>query len=269
MSFYARDFIVDLIKREAFLYAGVRKIVQGVSWTAPNPFPTLKFDELGYGSNKFKQLQRNYFDQEEVNRVKSQLTKRKRAAFTAVAMNMKAGKKDSRSMGHCMQTLVINRTPKVTTVELQYRSTEAILKFGGDICYLPWVFNQLEIEPSTVRFHFANAFISGVYFPTLFTTWNPISYLELLWAHDRKLFAGGTRFLLRSAYKRDQHFPYSPENLQHRFLWERVGPPTIKRIKDYLEEKHKLFGKPLPKLHHKKDGSYIPRGKRKHTGDDE
>src|SRR6478752_2036729 len=107
MAYYARDFIVDLIKREPFLYAGVRKIVQGVTWTAPNPWPKLAYEDLGYGKNKFRQLQRNYFDPEEVARVKSQLTKRKKAAFTAVAMSMKAGKKDSRSMGHCMQTLVI------------------------------------------------------------------------------------------------------------------------------------------------------------------
>lgn len=272
MTYYARDFINDLIKREAFLYAGVRKIVQGVTWEIDNSnpkgdrtasWPSLTYQDLGYGTNKEKQLQRNYFDPEEVTRVRLQLQKRGRAAFTAVAMNMKAGKKDSRSMGHCMQTMVISRTPKVTTVEMQYRSTEAILKFGGDVVFLPWVFEQLEIEPTTVRFHFANAYLSGVFFPTLFTSWNPISFLETLWTHDQKLFAGGTRFLLRSAYKKDQKFPYSPEQLQHRFLWERVGASTIKRIKDYLEEKHRLFGKPLPKIHHKLDEEYIPRGKRK------
>lgn len=272
MTYYARDFIVDLIKREPFLYAGVRKICQGVTWEIDNSnpkgdrtagWPSLTYQDLGYGTNKEKQLQRNYFDAEEVARVKSALHKRGRAAFTAIAMNMKAGKKDSRSMGHCMQTMVISRTPKVTTVEMQYRSTEAILKFGGDIVFLPWVFEQLEIDPSIVRFHFANAYLSGVFFPTLFTQWNPISFLEFLWAHDQKLFAGGTRFLLRSAYRKDQKFPYSPEQLQHRFLWERVGPPTIKRIKDYLEEKHKAFGKPLPKIHHKLDEEYVPRRKRK------
>lgn len=263
MSYYARDFILDLIKREAFLYAGVRKIVQGVTWVAPDPWPTITYADLGYGKNKEKQLRRNYFDQEEITRVKSQLQKRGRAAFSALAMSMRASKKDARSMGHCMQTMIISKTPKVTTVEMQYRSTEAILKFSADVVFMPWVFEQLDIDPSTVRFHFANAFLSGVYFPTLFTHWNAVSFLETLWAHDQKLFAGGTRFLLRSAYRKDQKFPYSPEQLQHRFLWERVGKAKIKEIKDYLEEKHKLFGKPLPKIHHKIDEVYIPRGKRK------
>jgi len=261
--YYGRELINDLIKREPLLYAGVRKIVQGVTWTVPNPWPKLTYEDLGYGTNKFKQLQRNYFDADEVSRVKSLLAKRQGAAFTAVAMNMKAGKKDSRSMGHCMQTLIISRTPKVMTAEIQYRSTEAILKLGGDIVYLPWVFEQLEVEPTIVRLHFANAYLSGVFFPTLFTQWNPISFLETLWAHDQKLFSGGTRFLLRSAYKKDQRFPYSPEQLQHRFLWERIGKSKIKEIKDYLEEKHRLFGKPLPKLHHSTTEIYIPRGKRK------
>lgn len=266
MSYYGRDLILSLIKSEpaqTMGWFGVRKIVQGVTWTAPNPWPKLTYEDLGYGKNKFKQLQRNYFNAEELARVKSLLHKRQKAAFTAIAMNMKAGQKDSRSMGHCMQTLIVSRTPKIVTAELQYRSTEAILKFGGDVVFLPWILEQLEIEPSTVRFHFANAYLSGVFFPTLFQWWNPISFLETLWAHDQKLFAGGTRFLLRSAYKKDQHFPYSPENLQHRLLWDRIGKDQINRTKEYLEEKHRLFGKPLPKVHHRTDREYIPRGKRK------
>lgn len=261
--YYARDLILQLIKTEPLLYAGVRKIVQGVTWVAPDPWPKLTYQDLGYGTNKFKQLQRNYFDKDELARVKSLLAKRKGSAFSAIAMNMKAGKKDSRSMGHCMQTLVLSFTPKVLTAELQYRSTEAILKFGGDVVFLPWIFEQLEIEPNLTRFHFANAYLSGVFFPTLFTSWNPVSFLELLWAHDQKLFAGGTRFLLRSAYRQDQKFPYSPEQLQHRFLWERVGKAKIKQIKEYLIEKHETFGKPLPTLHHSTTEEYIPRGKRK------
>lgn len=267
--YYARDLILSLIKappEHTMGWFGVRKICQDISWMAPTPWPEVTYEDLGYGKNKFKQLQRNYYDKEEIERVKLQLAKRANAAFTAVAMNMKAGKKDSRSMGHCMQTLIISRTPKVVTAEMQYRSTEAILKFGGDVVFLPWIFEQLQIEPSLVRFHFANAYLSGVFFPTLFQWWNPVSFLEVLWAHDQKLFAGGTRFLLRSAYKKDQHFPYSPENLQHRFLWERIGKDKINQIKEYLEDKHRLFGKPLPKIHHKQDGSYIPRGKRKTYG---
>src|SRR5262245_32142049 len=114
MSYYARSFITDLIKRDAFLYAGVRKICQGVTWEIDltrQEWPGVTYEDIGYGSNKEKQLKRNYFDPVEVERVKSQLQRRGRAAFTAIAMNMKAAKKDSRSMGHCMQTLIISRTP--------------------------------------------------------------------------------------------------------------------------------------------------------------
>lgn len=265
-DYYAEDFIRSIVeapKNKTVGIFGVRKIVQGIDWEIRGAWPQVSYEDLGYGKNKFKQLQRNYFDAEELARVKSQLQRRKGAAFTSIAMSMRAGKKDSRSMGHCMQNLVVSTTSKgFLSAELQYRSTEAILKFGGDIVFLPWLFDQLEINPQVVRFHFANAYLSGVFFPTLMRWWEPVNFLDYLWDKEPALFAGGTRFLLRSAYQQDQHFPYSPEALQHRYLWDHFGRGRIRRIREYLETKHKTFGKPLPRTHHKQDGSYIPRGRR-------
>lgn len=246
------------IDQPAFLYSGVRKIIQDLTWKLEKRFfPDITYEDLGYGANKFKQLYRNYINPEELERVRKLLDKRAGQSFTSVAMSLRGAKKDSRSMGHCMQTLVVTWTKDDENVEVQYRSTEVIQKFGADIVFLRYILDQLDLDPDFVRFRFANAYLSGVFFPTLCAFWDPIDFLDYLWKHDQKLFAGGTRFFLRSAYRKDQHFPFSPENLQHRFAWQHLD---MKRIREYLEEKHKRYNKPLPKIHH--DKHYVPRGKR-------
>jgi hypothetical protein len=254
---WPQGLVRQVIQQDAFMYSGVRKILNGVTWE-PRALPDITYEDIGYGSNKHKQLLRNYFNEAEISKAQEILEKRAKQTFTSVAVSMRNSEKDSRSQGHCMQTIVITKTKDRTIAEIQYRSNELIQKLGGDLVFLPFVFERLGIEPDKVRFRFANAYLSGVFFPTLCRFWDPIAFLDFLFEHDPKLFAGGTRFFLRSAYQEDQHFPYSPENLQHRFAWKHLN---MDDIKDYLHEKHKEFGKPLPKQHHNKE-DYVPRGKR-------
>jgi hypothetical protein len=258
MSYWPQGLIKECIEAPAFLYSGVRKIMQDITWTI-SELPDITYEDLGYGPNKFKQLHRNYIDPDELERVRDLLDRRAGQSFTSVAMSLRGAKKDGRSMGHCMQTLVVSWKKDYETVEVQYRSTEVIQKFGADLVFLRYILEELDLSPNLFRFRFANAYLSGVFFPTLCAHWDAIEFLEYLWQHDQKLFAGGTRFFLRSAYKRDQHFPFSPENVQHKFAWKTLD---MRRIQEYLEKKHKKYGKPLPKIHYNK-GEYIPRGKRK------
>lgn len=266
-DYYGESLIRQVIEKPAFLYSGVRKIVQDITWEVDR-LPVVTFEQLGYSKNKLKQLQRNYVNEEEFDRVLGVLTKRSDQSFTSVALSLRGKPKDSRSMGHCMLSLVVTRGNKLETVEIQYRSTELILKFGGDLAFMPWVFDQLGLNPDLIRFRFANAYLSGVFFPTLCSMWDPIDFFDLLWKKDKKLFAAGTRFFLRSAYKKEQHFPYSPENQQHKFLWARVKKAQIDRIRDYLERKHLTFGKELPKIHYGLHEEYIPRSKKRQSEDE-
>ena len=254
---WPKDLIQACIEKEAFLYSGVRKILQDITWTT-HELPDLTYEDLGYGPNKFKQLVRNYVNADEFERVRTLLDRRAGQSFTSVALSLRGQPKDSRSLGHCMQTLVVSWKKDYEAVEVQYRSTEVIQKFGADLVFLRWILDELDLSPNLYRFRFANAYLSGVFFPTLCAHWEPIEFLEYLWEHDEKLFKGATRFFLRSAYRRDQHFPYSPENVQHKFAWANL---EMKKIKQYLEKKHRKFGKPLPKIHH--DKNYTPRSKRK------
>lgn len=263
---------------EAFAYQGVRKIINGMTWQLPwrsaearhflegeeehEPMAVVDFAQLGYGANKFKQLVRNYVNEEEFARVRSVLERRRDQTFTSVALSMRGAKKDARSQGWCILSIVVTRGKKGERIEVQYRSTELTLKFGGDLCFLPWVFEKLGVDPEVVTFRFANCYLSGVYLPYLVTfVKDPVPLLHKLWKNDPEFCASATRFFLRSSMKKNQFFPYSPENVAHRFGWERLSTSTMARIRDYLTEQHKKFG-PLDWIQHHKKGDYVPRGQR-------
>lgn len=223
------------LEAEVFEYNGARKIVQSVGFEMPS-IPAVDLASIGYTPKvKLKNLDRMYYNPEEATRVLALLRKRKDQAFSAVAFSFRAGSKDSRSMGHCMESMVIGLTPKRTTVEILYRSTEVIKKHTADLAFLPLVFDRLEVRPEVVKFYFTHAYLSGVFFPTLFRWWDPIAFLELLRVDEPKLFVVATRFLRRTVRTRDQKFPYAPEENQHRFAWTHY-PEKMPIINSYLEE---------------------------------
>lgn len=218
-----------------FLFNGARGIYQSVGFHL-DEIPHVRLVDLGYSEKaKMSGLKRMYFNPVEAERVRDLIKRRRHQAFTSASMSMRGGTKDSRSMGYCMEALVISTTADRTTAEVMYRSTEVIKKFSADLAFLPWVFEQLEVKPDSVRFHFANAYLSGVFFPTLFSWWDPVSFLKMIRKRDPKLFIVATRFLRRLVRTPDQRFPYSPENQQHIYAWKHY-PEKIPAIRDYLEE---------------------------------
>lgn len=251
-------------------YQGVRKIINGMTHEMPDGIVDMDFPDLGYGSNKMKQLVRNYVNEEEFERVRAVLERRKDQSFTSVALSMRGGKKDARSMGWCILSIVVTRSKGQEKVEVQYRSTELTLKFGGDLVFLPWVFRKIGVaEDAPVTFRFANCYISGVYLPYLVTfVKDPVSLLNEIFKRDPVFAASATRFFLRSAMEKDQFFPYSPENVAHKFGWENINGKTMIRIREYLKSSHRAFGNlDWAKVHHVK-GEYVPRGKRGEEDDE-
>lgn len=264
--YYGRDLMLAALRKPALLYQGVRKILQDLTWEVSEPDYGAGVD-FGYGRNKVAQMTRNYWNVPDLERCKAILAKRRKQTFTSVALSMRNAVKESRSQGWCMNSIVIMRSKKQTIAEVQYRSTELILKFTGDMHFLPSVFEYLAVAPDVLRFRFASCYLSGVYFPYVASVWepNPVNFLMTVEKEDPWLFESGTRFFLRSAYMENQVFPYSPENVAHRFNWEnnwRDMPDIVK----YLEKMHKTYGKDLPKTHYK-PGEYIPRGQRVHDDD--
>lgn len=254
--------IRHLIKAEPTYRGGLYKAFNGLTWTE-NRLPRLTYEQLGYGKNKEGLLKKNYINEEEMERVSSILQRRSSGRghhMTSVALSFRGERKNSRSQGWCLLSLVISRMrrPALETVEVHYRSTEAILKFGADLVLLNWVFERLGLQPDRVTFRFANIHLSGVYLPTLFQFWDPEDFINLVHETDMDFFKRGLRWLLRSSYKEDQWFPFSPENVQHKINWTRGEPKKIVKILDPL---YKKYGYDLPHLHHQK-ATYEVRRKR-------
>ncbi len=266
---YQVGLILRALDRPALALQGVRKIIQPFDWQTKK-LPDISFEDLGYGRNKLKQLERNYWNEDELSRVSDVLARRKGKSFTSVAASLRNKAKDSRSMGHCMLSLVISRSKGFEAVEVQYRSTELGLKFCGDLVFLPHLLKRLGCDPNVYRFRFANCFLSGVYFPYIASHWDGggVSFLRDVRDRDLAFFKQSTRFFLRSAYQRNQVFPYSPENVAHKFGWSHLSTKHMGEIRRFLEGEHKKYGKPLPKIHYK-PGEYIPRGQRNKEEDDE
>ncbi len=218
-----------------YQYNGARGIVRNMLWS-PGKIPEVDLTAIGYArpNTKLKALQRMYFNPVEAERMKALLAKRDGQAFSALCMSMRGGEKDSRSMGHCINAIAFTIGDDIRAT-VMYRSTELIKKFAADLAFIPWVFEQLEVKVDHVDFFFANAYLSGVFFPTLFRYHDPIEFLEMLRKKDQFLFVVATRFLRRIVKTEDQTFPYSPEQMQHVFAWKHF-PKKMPTIRRYLEE---------------------------------
>ena len=183
---------VAAMPAEQSLRTGVRKVVQGITHSITE-FPEVNLAQLGYrgvGDGKIKQLMRNYWNQAEVDAAKIKLKARRASPHTSVALNTIGEKKDQRSQGFCMRSLVITQTPKWTEVDVIYRSTEVIQKFTADLVMLPKMLNSMELahKPRVIRFYFANAFLTALFAPILFQHTDPIEFMEHLKKHDPKYY---------------------------------------------------------------------------------
>jgi hypothetical protein len=256
---WAMDLYRIAADKETAGYQAIGKVVQDITYTRDR-LPGWSLADWGYGRNKIAQLMRNYVNEEEFDRVRSVLAKRGTGKYTSVALSLRGKPKDSRSQGWCMLSLVISRTKEWTRVEVQYRTTELILKFAADVWFLGELCNSLKIQPERYTFRFANCALSGAYFPYLVDKTDLVKFLARVHEADQEFFFRTTRFLLKSSYRKDQYHPFSPERLSHRFLWERSTARQIQAIRGYLEPLHRQTGRPLPKDFH--DKSYIPKGQR-------
>lgn len=185
--------LVDLCHKVAAdsegLYAGVRKISRGISHEILT-LPEVDLAQLGYRGGKVNQLMRNYFNREEVEAAKTKLKARRSSPHTSVALNTLGEKKDTRSQGHCLRSLVITQTPKWTEVDIMYRSTEVIQKHTADYALFPIILDQLELAhtPRVYRLYFANCFLTALFAPILFQHTDPIEFYEFLKSRDPRYY---------------------------------------------------------------------------------
>ena len=180
---------VASVPQSQSIYTGVRKIVLGQTWSMPTlPVPDL--EQLGYKGGKIKQLMRNYFNQEEVNAARTKLLARRSSPHTSIALNTVGEKKDTRSQGHCIRSLIITQTPKFTEIDVIYRSTELIQKHTADYALLPIILEQcgLAHTPRVYRLYFANCFLTALFAPLLFQHTDAIEFYEHIKKMDPKYY---------------------------------------------------------------------------------
>lgn len=254
--------IRKLIREEPTYRGGLYKLFNGFTWEEKR-LPNLTYEDIGYKKNKDNQLRKNYINEDEIERVDEILKRRASGRghhMTSVALAFRGQQKSRKSQGWCLLSMVISRMrrPAMEVVELQYRSTEAIYKFHADLILLRWIFDRLSLNPDLIRFRFANIHISGVYLPVLAQYWDYEDFIQFVYETDMDFFKRGLRWWLRSSYKEDQFFPYSPEQIQHKINWERGDPAGIVKILEPLFVKN---GYDLPKLHHDRS-TYQTRRKR-------
>ena len=199
--------LVNLIKHSmtypAFVIHGVRRIMQGIHWsenTLPPAMDILR--DLGYKPVKVTRLLNIYYNKEEVAKAKAKLKQRigeEHSSVSILTRNME--KTHPITQGFCIQNVVISQSWKskqlITTADVFYRSTELIMKFGADITLLHNIFNALEVKPTPVRFYFANAYLSAVFFPLLFRHTNGPAFFEHIRRHDKKFWWLATKAVSR------------------------------------------------------------------------
>lgn len=149
--------------------------------------------DLGYakGMAKYNSLRRVYVDQDSIKCAYDKITSRSSKEFTSVVINTQAGKKSSKSQGHCIAAIVVTRTldkrgiPGGFRISVMYRMTEAIRKFAADLLFFrdelfPQILEDHLGELTTVGFHFANIALSPLFFPVLMNKLSMEETLELL-----------------------------------------------------------------------------------------
>lgn len=265
-GFWAMPLYNAVMSKPAVGWQAIGKVVQDITLESTG-LPSWELSDWGYGRNKAKQLERNYVQKEEFDRVRAILDRRSLTKYTSVAISLRGKPKDARSQGWCMLSAVISRYKDWSSIEVQYRTTELILKFAADVWLLRKILTDLNIKPDVCRFRFANCALSGAYFPYLVDKLDLVKFLKHLHRQDEEFFFRTTRFLLKATYRQDQFHPFSPERVSHKYLWERASRSEVKRINNFLEPLHKATGRPLPKDFH--DKSYVPKGQRSQEEEDD
>lgn len=247
------DLIHNVACRSPLIVSGVRKIVQGVMWKTtgevwqgPDPFT---FKDLSYSGkdNKVNQLERIYYNDENVQAARSKLKERTDddRAQTSVSIVMRGEDKDPRSQGHCIQTIVLSHailsgSREITTLDVFYRSTEAIKKFLADVLFLKKVVFPRIMEglpwPTEIRFYFSNVYLSALFMPIyLRYSVDKLAMFDLLREYDPRFFR--TAMSAVGRFFNDTHnYTYRERVKMFEYTHEHLSKDHIRVLKQYCQE---------------------------------
>lgn len=255
------DMVFNTLLDSPEAYVQIRKMYQHRNWEVDwKTFQTgslLSFPQMGYKDNKskMKQLERNYFNEEELTRMRDVFLNRlnssgNKSLQTCVSARMGNKEKDSRSQGYCMQTLTVNylnngKSPRIF-LELHYRSTELTQKFLADLVFLrervfPFIMEGWpeDVVPDGVRFNFSTCYISLMFMPVYYQATGIVSMLNYLKVEDYKYYKMVISALSRLMIE-ECSYNYRTRVNMHELFWREVHPKLkrkqIKEINKLIRE---------------------------------
>jgi len=227
--------------------------ITGEEWNNGFPVPLA---DLGYEgrSTKINQLTKNYLNPESIEAARNKLTERvnKKADYTSVMFTMQGGDKDKRSQGHCMSNTVITYNPKnygtggpTLNVDVYYRVTEVIKKFGADLVFLhdiviPEAMKGTPVSPkdiTSVKFHFANIYLSPLFLPIMVPQMDVIGLIYDISKNQPYEALRGCYNALANLTADPNHYSYRTRRKMCSFLQDKISEED--RFK-YLDCLHKL-----------------------------
>lgn len=239
-------------------YIQIRKFYFSLNWSVPyDVWKTgldLTYYDIGYGKgdHKFNQLKRIYVNDEEIETSRSKLLTRThsgksgKSSQSCIAFRMGNERKQNQSMGYCMQTILVNWFKKDAygepslIVELQYRSTELTKKFLADLKFLheyliPRIMEGFGREPTEIRFTFGTAYISTMYFPIMFQSEDPYSFLVELAKRDPKFKRPILASFRQWLFADGNPYAFKQQAGMHDFMRQRIMPSWSEPYKLRME----------------------------------
>lgn len=223
------------------MYTGVRKVVQNIQLEVPLTDPGFGYGDLCYAGNgtKERQLLRNYWPEALAEAAITKLIERKDSEHTSVAIALQGEKKDSRSQGYCMQSLVLTQTRQAVSAHLFYRSTESIQKFAADLLLfselLPPIFERLEWEAPPLQFTFANVYCSAMFMPILLRYHpDPMDLFLRLRDNDPKFFRV-CALSTRRYFNPEHNYTYRTRVKMFEYWKNHIDENKLTGLRDLLE----------------------------------
>lgn len=235
------QFVQSVAEVQPSAYVQIRKMVNGHQWEVPySVFKTgINFEPqvLQYASwkSKFAQLDRNYLNPEEMEKLRVKFLGRMSKEQTCVTARFGNMEKKKDSMGFCMQTISMNLlrkpcagTPKFV-IEIYYRSTECVQKFLADLKYLherilPLILKDVPIEPDCIRFRFCTMYLSSMFLPILFQILDPVTVVKGIQLGDPHWYKRTVGQALGRWLQDDNPYNWRTQKLQWDNFNENVKP---------------------------------------------
>lgn len=253
-------FWADFVEKQACSHRGhirqLMKFIQAVSWKVPGDVwsrgMSLTFPDMDYNErSKMGQLDRTYYNRLDTIAAREKLISRMASGKTqsSVAITTINGEKHSESQGHCMRAIVITHFSKAVageeylTVDVLYRSTELVKKFGADLMWLskkmiPELTEGINIPIKEVRFYFSNLFVSGLFLPIIYNVKNPVQLLESIRINDLDFFKKcmfQTKTLINTEYG---HYAYKTRRKMHHLALQLMDKGIINKneFAEYIKQ---------------------------------